>query len=162
APVLLLPLQSLALQAVMDLPRALVDEEQATRCQNDVPPGDGIAEHFEQRPGEADDPGNRGKQCQTSDQRQRQSNLPRSVLLFGGQSAGQDRDEHQIVDAEYDLKGGQCQKARPYFRINYPMHSDSPSTLRLEIVGSPRLQDCAICRRASAAARSISVRSSAS
>src|SRR5438270_305394 len=59
------------------------------------------------------------------------------------------------VDTEHDLEGGQRQKARPDFRIAYPIHRHSPSTLRAEIVGSsPGLQDCAICRRASAAAPS--------
>ena len=42
-----------------------------------------------------------------------------------GNRAGEDRDEYQVVDAEHDLEGGQCQEARPDLRIEYPIHMDA-------------------------------------
>jgi len=45
--VLLLSLRLVAFQGVMDLSRSLVEKEKAARDQNDIPPGDGMAEQLE-------------------------------------------------------------------------------------------------------------------
>ena len=125
----LLAIEPIAFQGVMDLPRALVEQEQAARDQNDIAPRDRMAEEIEQRLGEADYPSNRGKQRQAGKQSQCQSDLPCPVLLFCRQSPGEDRDEHQVVDTEHDLEGGQCQKAYPDFRIGYPIHIEARAWL---------------------------------
>jgi len=58
-------------------------------------------------------------------QRECQTDLPCPILLFRRQSTGEDRDKEQVVDTEHDLQGGQCQKARPDFQIDYPIHSNA-------------------------------------
>ncbi len=72
-----------------------------------------MVEHVEQRLSEPDDPGDRGEQRETGDQSQREPYPSRPSLAFHRQPAGEDRDEHQIVDAEDDLERGQRQEARP-------------------------------------------------
>src|SRR5438067_12590479 len=62
-------------------------------------------------------------------QRECQTDLPCPILLFRRQSTGEDRDKEQVVDTEHDLQGGQCQKARPDFQIDYPIHSYAYSWL---------------------------------
>src|SRR5262249_35402242 len=105
---LLLAPRLILFQGMMNLSRPLVEEEQATRHQNDIPPRNGMAEQFEQWPGEADDPGDRGKQREAGNQRQSQSDLACPLLLFCRQPPREDRDKNDVVDAEHDLEGGQC------------------------------------------------------
>ena len=63
-----------------------------------------MAEQIEQRTRQSDDPGDRGEQRQAREQRQRQAHLPAPVLTLRRKPAGEDRDEHQVVDTEHDLE----------------------------------------------------------
>jgi hypothetical protein len=61
-PAFRLPLVPVAFQSVMDLPRALVKQEEAACDQHNIPPENGLTEDVEHRPREADDPDDRGQQ----------------------------------------------------------------------------------------------------
>src|SRR5262249_2987079 len=116
----------------------------------------------EQRLGKADNPGNRSQQGEAGQQRHCQSDPPGPALLLPRQPPREDRDEDEIVDTEHKLEGGQRQKGRPDFPHEYPSHSDPLFCPPSERKPFARVQDCAIWRRASTAARSSSLRSSAS
>jgi hypothetical protein len=57
----------------------------------------------------------------------RASPIRRRVLVLRRQSPGENRDEHQIVDAQHDLEGGQRHEARPDLGIGQPIHTHRTS-----------------------------------
>src|SRR5439155_8149378 len=124
-------------EPLVNLARALVEQEEAASDQDDVPPGYRMAEHREQRPSEPDDPGDRGEQREPGDQRQRQPYPPRPILAFRRQAAGEDRNEHQIVYTEDNLERRQCQEACPDLRIAQPIHPQRSEAVSVGGVGYP-------------------------
>src|SRR5439155_944247 len=92
---------------VVDLPRGLAHEEEADDDQDEVAPGERVAEDGEQRPREAHQPRDREEQPDPNAEREGQPDPTRDSLLARGQTAREDRDEHDVVDAEDDLEGGQ-------------------------------------------------------
>ena len=48
--------------------------------------------------------------------------LRASRLLVGGELAGQDRDEHDVVDAEHDLERGERDERQPDVGVAEPIH----------------------------------------
>ncbi len=54
--------------------------------------------------------------------RQRQTEPARRIPPVLRQPADQDRDEHEIVDAEHDLERGQRHETCPDLRIGQPLH----------------------------------------
>ena len=118
------------LEALMDLPRALVEQKEAAPDQHNVAPGDGMPEEIEHRAGQAHDPGDRSQQRQPADQSDRQTNLPCPVLLLWRQPRGQNREKDEIVDPEHNLERRQGYETRPDLGIAQPLE-DHVASLRL-------------------------------
>ncbi len=93
------------LDLVVDLPRRLEDEEEATRDEDEVAPGQPPDD--KERPREAHDPRDREQEGQPGSERQGQAQAPRPRLLGRRQAAAEDRDEDDVVDAEDQLHRGQ-------------------------------------------------------
>ncbi len=106
----------------MNLRRCFIEKKQAATGQDDIPPGDRLAEKIEQGAGQADDPGDGRQQGQAADQRQDETKLPRPVLPFRRQSAGKNGNEHQVIDAKNDFEGRKSRQACPNLRIDQPIH----------------------------------------
>ena len=98
---------------VVDLLGRLPDEEQAAGDQDDVPPGEGLAEEREDRRGQLDDEGDRAEQHQAHDQRRADAEPAGALALMLGQLVGEDRDEDQVVDAEHDLQRDEREQRDP-------------------------------------------------
>ena len=102
---------------VVDFLGRLPDQEQAAGDQDQVAPGEAMAEGGEHRRRQLDDDRDGGKQHQPHDQRRRDAQLPGAGPLRLRQFVGQDRDEDQIVDAEHDLQHHQRQQRDPGGRV---------------------------------------------
>ena len=111
-----------AFQAVVDLHGALEQQEQAAEEEDQVTPGDALAEQVEQVGGQAHDPGDREQQQDPRAHGQGQAEEARLRLLGRRQAPDQDRDEDDVVDAEDDFQGGQGQERDPDFRTGEPFH----------------------------------------
>lgn len=94
-----------------------------------------MAEHLEQRLPEPDDPDDGGEQRKAGDQRQRKPYLSRPILALRRQPAGEDCNEHQVVDAEDDLERRQRQETRPNLRIAKPIHVQLSAAGSMDGVG---------------------------
>ncbi|MNV09923.1 hypothetical protein D3C71_1004320 [compost metagenome] len=119
-----------AFQPLVQFHRALEQQEQSAAQQDQITPGEAVLEQGDQRFGQFHDPGQRGQQHQPHQQRQCQPDHPRAVALVRRQLVGQDRDEHQVVDAENDLQHDQGCKAHPYRGVSQPFHFRSVSSVR--------------------------------
>jgi hypothetical protein len=86
---------------VVDFLGGLPDQEQAAGQQDDVAPGEAVAQHLEHRLGEPYDDSHRAQQGQPHDQRQPDADAARLAAVFRGQPVGQDRDEDEVVDAQH-------------------------------------------------------------
>jgi len=100
----------------------LEQQEHTTEQHDQVTPGEGLAEHLDQWVGEGHQPGHAGQQAQAHDQRQAQADHPRAVALMRRQLVGENRDEHQVVDAQDDFQDDQGQQAQPGRWISHPFH----------------------------------------
>ncbi len=100
--------------------RALRQQEQPARDQDQITPRDLLPHHLEQRRRQADQPRQRKQQRDARQHRQRQTQPPRRVPPLRRQLARQDRDEHDIVDAEDDLEHRQGGQRNPPFRGGGP------------------------------------------
>ena len=107
----------IGIDAVMDLPRRLPHQEQPARDEDQVPPGERLAEQAEQRLRQPDYAGDRRKQHEPQDQGEPDTEPAAERALFLRQAIGQDGDEDQIVDAEHDLHRDQRYESRPGSRI---------------------------------------------
>ena len=99
-----LSLVLLAFQPLVNLQRRLAQQEQSAADQNeipsrDVPPGD-----RDERRRQPDDPRNREEQHDPHQHRAEQTRAPRARLIAGGQLAGKNRNEDDVVDAEDDFE----------------------------------------------------------
>ena len=106
----------LALEPAVDLPGRLGDEEQAAAEQDEVAPGDVAAGHREQRLRQPDHPADGEQQQDAHAHGREQAHLSRSGLLLHGQLAREDRDEHDVVDAQHDLEGRERDQGDPGIR----------------------------------------------
>ena len=105
----------LALQSVVDFGGGLVNEERAAEDQDDVAPRDGgslFGENAEigqvkQRVGERHHPRDREEQREPPEHGEGEADGTRTGLLVGRQLVRQDRDEHDVVDAQYDFHRGE-------------------------------------------------------
>ncbi len=69
-------------QTLVQLRGRFKQQEQATHQHNQVSPGEGLSPYAEQRRGQGHHPRNHGKQPQTHDQRQRQTDKTGFISLF--------------------------------------------------------------------------------
>ncbi|MNT10573.1 hypothetical protein D3C72_1454110 [compost metagenome] len=99
--------------ALVDFSGRLPQQEQTTGNQDHVLPGEGMAEHLDDRLGQLHDPGNGAEQTQAHYQRHADTDSTRLGAEFLGQLVGQDGDEDQVIDAEHDLHGHQGGQGYP-------------------------------------------------
>ncbi|MNV85287.1 hypothetical protein D3C71_1792290 [compost metagenome] len=93
--------------------RRLEQQEQAADQQDQVAAGERVVEYGEQRRGEPHDPGQRGQQAQSHQQRQAQADEAGLVTLVGRKLVRKDRDEDEVVDAEDYFENDKCGKTHP-------------------------------------------------
>ena len=101
------------IDAVVDFARRLPDQEQSARQQKQVAQGKGVSEHDAQRLREMHDPRRRSEQREAEYERQRQAKLAREAPSAFVDAVREQRNEHQIVEAEHDLHGDQGRERRP-------------------------------------------------
>ena len=99
------------LDVLVDLLRRLDQQEQTAGEQHEIAPRHAVIEDGEDRRGQPDQREQRREEGNAEDQRQRQPDLPRPLGLLLRQFADDDRDEHDVVDAEDDLEHGQRHEA---------------------------------------------------
>ena len=118
------PLLGRAAQRVVDLERALGEQEQAAEEQDQVPPGHAESREGDERLGEAREPDDREQQRDPREHREREAADPRRLLALGRQPPDQDRDEDDVVDAEDDLQRRQRQECDPGARLGQQRQHD--------------------------------------
>jgi hypothetical protein len=64
-------------------------------------------------------------------------------LLFGGQLAGENRDEHHVVDAEHPLEERQGDQGAPHVGIADPVHPTTIKPAGLSNIGLSNHHDLA-------------------
>src|SRR5262249_44237172 len=119
-------LQPTALDILVDLARAFDQEEQAAGDENEVAPGKVVTRDAEDRRREMNDIGDAAKHDDAEDERERQTDAPRHEPLLRRHAGDQERDEHDIVDAKYDLQRAQRDEARPGMRISQEVEEHGP------------------------------------
>src|SRR5690606_30209309 len=115
----------LALQPLMQLHRALGEQEDTAANQDQVSAREGELTDAEQRLGERNNPRDREKQSDPHHQRERQADHARLVALMRWQLVREDRNKDEVVDAENDLKDDKGPKTDPDIRIRKKFHDDS-------------------------------------
>jgi hypothetical protein len=103
---------------VVDLLRGLPHQEQATGDQDEIPPGEALAEGREERLGQLNDDGNCPQQAKTQNKGKADADAPCPRLLMGGQLIGDDGDEDQVVDTEHDLHYDKGRQGGPGCRVS--------------------------------------------
>jgi hypothetical protein len=116
-----------AFELLVDLVRALRQPEEASDQQNQIAAGDLLPEHGEQRRGEPDDPGQGEQQRDADEHGEREPDASRPRLLLDRELARQNRDEHDVVDAEHDLERRQRRERDPDLGVRDPLHGHSSS-----------------------------------
>ncbi|KAG1322745.1 hypothetical protein G6F63_013263 [Rhizopus arrhizus] len=117
-----------AFQPFVQFHRALEQQEQATAPQDQVTPGEAVIEQRKQRLGQLHDPGQRRQQHQPHQQGQGEADHPCAVALVRRQLVSQDRDEHQVVDAQHNFKNDQRRQAKPGGGVVHPVENHRWST----------------------------------
>jgi hypothetical protein len=110
-----------AFQLVVNFMGALGDEEQAADQQDHVAAGNPLTGHGDERRRQAHHPRDGQQQPEPRDHGQRQADDPRPLALLGPEPPGQDRDEHDVVDAEDDLEHRQREKGDPALEAAHPL-----------------------------------------
>ena len=108
------------LEALVQLHGGLEQQEHAAEQHDQVTAGEALAEHLDQRLGQGHQPGDAGQQAQAHQQGQAQADQPRAVAQVRRQLVGEDRDEHQVVDAQDDFQDDQRQQAEPRGGVGHP------------------------------------------
>ena len=103
----------LRIDGVVDLLRRLPEQEQAAGDEDQVAPGEGLAEDLEDRLGELDDVGDRAQQPEAQDESEADADAPGLGLMLRRQLVRQDRDEDEVVDAEHHLHHDQRGEGGP-------------------------------------------------
>ena len=102
-------------ELVVNFVRALGDQEQAAKDQNQIAARNVLADG-EERFGQTHHPGNRQQQRDADEHRQRQADLARPLPVPRAQLSGQDRNEDDVVDTEDDFENGQRPERNPSSR----------------------------------------------
>jgi hypothetical protein len=98
----------IAFELLVDFQRALREQEQAAADQDQIAPGERLAEHREQRMGQTRDPGQRHQQQDAREHGAGQAHGACAGTLCLRQLVGHDRQENDVVDAKHDLQ--RCQR----------------------------------------------------
>jgi hypothetical protein len=109
----------------MHLVGRLGDEEETPRDQDQVVPGKWIAPHREHGGGQAQQRRKREQEGNTENQRQAKADAPGGFGTAGVETAHQDRNEDDVVDAEHDLEGSQARECRPRIEIGQEVEHES-------------------------------------
>src|SRR3712207_6549422 len=112
-----------ALEVLVDLEGALAEQEEAAQDQDQVAPGDLLAQDRKERRGEPDDPAEGQNQQDAHDQRQPETEAPGEGLPLLGQLVNEDGDEDDVVYPEHDLQGQQREESDPDLGIQQQVHS---------------------------------------
>src|SRR6059036_373714 len=92
------------LEPLMNLARALEEEEQSPGNQNEIPAGERMTQQLKQRRGQADNPRQHGEQGDARDHGAGQTDAASASLLVPLEFSRKDGDENDVVDAEDDLQ----------------------------------------------------------
>jgi hypothetical protein len=111
-----------AFDVVVNLARALRDQEQTAAQQDQRPARHLKTGQDEKWLGQPDDPGKREQEQNAHDHREGQPDLPRLLLFRGRELVGQDRDEGDVVDPENDFEEREGKKSDPGPRVREPFH----------------------------------------
>jgi hypothetical protein len=125
----------MTLEVLVDLPRALAQQEHASDEQDQVAPRDLLPRDAEQGCRQARKRGQREEEADAHEHRAQQADQAGPLLLRGRQLSGEDRDEDDVVDAEDDLERRQRRQRNPDLRVGHPVHA---SLLRRRAVPSRR------------------------
>ena len=106
----------------MHLVRRLADQEQASGDQDQVPAGDLVSKHGEERGGQPHQPGEREQQADADHQRQRDADPADALALVRGDAPDQDRDEDHVVDPQHDLHRCEREQGNPGIGIGGGVH----------------------------------------
>ena len=115
----------LAFHRLVDLRRALGQQEQAAGQHDHVPPGDRVFEHREHRLGQAREPDGARQQQHPHAQGQQQADALGHGPLVLRQTAGGHCQEDQIVDPQHDFQRRQRQQSGPDFAAQQDIHRDT-------------------------------------
>src|SRR5215207_9042974 len=100
---------------MVNLVRALPNEEEPARNQDEISATDFVLKNREERGGEPRHPSYRHQQEHPCDHGEAQSDKASPRLLFRWQLPGENRDEYDIVDAEHDLEHAKRHKGNGEF-----------------------------------------------
>ena len=114
------------LEPLMDLGDRLINEERPTEDENQVAPAEleraALLTEPEQWVGQSDDPGCREQQANPHEHRERQPENTSPLLLLLRQLAREDRDEHDVVDAQHELENKKGEEGDPEIRARKKVH----------------------------------------
>ena len=97
----------------MHLHRSLEEEERSASHQDEIPPGETVAEEVHHRLRKADDPGHDRKQNEAREQCQAEAHEKRMPALGFRQGGSKDGDKDEVVDTEDNLEQNQGTQPGP-------------------------------------------------
>ncbi len=112
------------LKGGVDLQHALADEEQAPQQQDEIAARDGLAQHGKERSRETHDPGQREQQQDAGTHGEGQTQNAGALALRLGQTADQNGDKDDVIDAQHDFEQGQGGERYPGRGIQNPFQHD--------------------------------------
>ena len=112
---------------MVDLARRLEEQEHPARDQDEVPPGEREAEHGHEGRRELHDRHDRHEQGDPCAHREEEPHLAGACPQLGLHTIRQDRDEHDVVDAEDDLEHRERRQGDPGVGVGDPVHCPSAS-----------------------------------
>ena len=110
------------IDVVMDFLGCLPDEEQAAGDQDQVSPGQSLAEEIDDRLRQLDDDGDCPQQGDAHDQCDADADPTGPFAVGLRELVRQDRNENEVVDAQHDFHGDQCQQCGPGGRVCRQLH----------------------------------------
>src|SRR3712207_6071563 len=113
----------LALEVLVDLEGAFAEQEEAAEDQDQVAPGDLLAQDRKERRGEPNDPAEGQEQQDAHDQRQSETEATGERLPLLRQLINEDGDEDDVVYPQHDLQGQQRKKSHPDFGVQQQVHA---------------------------------------
>ncbi len=112
----------LRIDIVVNFLGGLPDEEETAGDQNEILPGEAVAEKLEKRFGELDDPGDGAEQGKTHDESKGDTGLAGPFPMLGRQLVGEDGDEDEVVDPENHFHHHERDKRHPGSRVLNERH----------------------------------------
>src|SRR5215212_5575338 len=113
----------LSLELSVHLMRALAKQKQSTEKQNQITAGNFLSQDVEERSGKSYDPCDREQEKNSNEHCEAESKTPGFLTLFGGQLAGKNGNEYDIVDAKNDLECSESGERNPGLGVGDPIHS---------------------------------------